>query len=125
MSQSLLKRLTDERALSEAESEKLAGLARHSHTPIGMIAFSYAMLTTEDIDAILERQQETGERFGEAAVALNKLTTAQVDRLLEIQEFRRASSILEAAVLCEFIFLSEVMSRLETALCGTRQSVGV
>jgi len=46
-----------------------------------------------------QRQQETAERFGEAAVALGAMTSEQVDRLLEVQRFRRAAHVVEGAIL--------------------------
>lgn len=99
MEQQFIQYLVAGGALRPHEREKLQALARHNQTPIGMIALGYALMSLDEIDDALVRQQETGERFGEAAVALGAITLDQVERLLEVQRFRRAAFVVEGAIL--------------------------
>ncbi len=110
MEQLFLQQLLERHAQPQEQSNKLLELARYNHTPIGIIAASYVMLTADDIDLTLARQRKTGERFGEAAVALNILTQVQVEWLLEIQQFRRACHVVEAAALSGIVPFADAIA---------------
>jgi hypothetical protein len=81
-------------------SKLLAGRSCLTREPIGMIAVSHGLLQAREIDLILDRQRECKEqRFGEIAVSMGFLSSAQVETLIKIQEFRVAGAVVEALAL--------------------------
>jgi len=68
-------------------------------TPIGMIAVGHGLISSRQIDEILERQRVSRTRFGEVAVALDLLSKDQVETLLEIQQFCQSADLAEGLAL--------------------------
>jgi hypothetical protein len=110
MEQQFIQHLVTHGHLPSDRCEELKAQVRHNHTPIGMIAMAYALLSLDQIDEALDRQQVTRERFGEAAVSLGAITSEQVEWLLKVQRFRRASSVVEAATLSGMLRFEDAAS---------------
>lgn len=58
------------------------------HVPqknIGDLLVNLNKITTEDVDLILKRQRETGERFGDAAKALSLISEEDIQRVVSLQ----------------------------------------
>lgn len=52
---------------------------------IGDLLVSLNKITTDDVDLILKRQHETGERFGDAAKALSLISEEDIQRVVSLQ----------------------------------------
>jgi hypothetical protein len=79
---------------------------------IGALSLRLDALTLESIDAIVEQQAREPKMFGELAVRLGFLTTAQVARLLEIQQMHWALEIGEMLVLAGMLDLPRLIALL-------------
>ncbi len=119
--------LASEGAIPVEQMEQIEGLLRTVPEPIGSIAFSYGMITGNDIDAILDDQRMRYRPFGEIAIERGLLTTQQVDTLLGIQRIRAATEISEALALAGVCTMEQVVRQLgrflshyqHPALCTT------
>ena len=70
-----------------------------TRTPIGVIAMGHGLISSRQIDEILERQRVSRMRFGEVAVDLGLLSKDQVETLLEIQHLRQSTDLAEGLAL--------------------------
>ena len=82
---------------------------------IGMLALRMGLLTVEQIDHILDRQEQEGNtrRFGELAEWLGLLSHDQVSRLLAIQSLNRELESGERLVLAGRIDVAELVGHLK------------
>jgi hypothetical protein len=99
MSNLFLQDLVEQGLLSPAESERIAAWASRQQDPIGIIAVEHGLIVGRQIDEVLERQRITGQKFGETAVSLGYLTSANIDTLLEIQQQRAWQRVMEVVML--------------------------
>jgi len=99
--------LLDSGRLTAAGASILESRMKNTLVPLGMIAISHEMLTGHAVEEILLRQEETTERFGEAAVRLSYLTPTQVEQLLNIQRFRRNVTVVEVLILTGLLSVEE------------------
>lgn len=76
-----------------------AGSMGKVREPLGSIAFSYGLLSADDVDLVLTEQRRQHRPFGEIACAMGMLTKVQVDSLVRIQTLRSAVETAEALVL--------------------------
>jgi hypothetical protein len=88
-----------ERVITPQQIEHIRGLVSKVREPIGSIAFSYGLLSGEDVDLILSEQRRAHRQFGEIAMAMGMLTHAQVDSLVRVQHVRSALEVAETLVL--------------------------
>jgi hypothetical protein len=88
-----------ERILTPEQLERVKPLTNRVREPIGSIAFSYGLLSGEDVDLILSEQRKDRRQFGEIATAMGMLTLSQVEALVRVQNVRGASETAEALVL--------------------------
>ena len=70
--------------------------------PISRLSMSTGKMSAQDVADTLERQKETGEEFGEAAVRLGTLTAKD---LIELVKLQRADATLLGEVLVKLKFL--------------------
>src|SRR6188768_1451570 len=99
MGRSFTEFLGAEGVVSPAQLENVRALTNKVREPIGSIAFSYGLLSGEDVDLILSEQRRERRQFGEIAASMGVLTNAQVAALLRVQHVRGASETAEALVL--------------------------
>ncbi len=108
--------------------EQLAQQIRRSlekaREPIGSIAFSYGLLSSDDIDLILEEQKREHRQFGEIAAALGMLTRAQVEALVAIQTARNALGSAEAIILSGIGAHGTMLAALGRFLAGSVEEKG-
>lgn len=127
MPNAFVKFLTDTGRITQDQSEHLEDWLRHDPQPIGMIAMSHGLLTGNGIDDILQRQSETRELFGDVAIKMAHLTREQVNRLLEVQHFRRHAAVVEGLALSGQLGIEEAADcfaeflRRQPALCGPKR----
>jgi len=92
----------------EAADRFITWVSRSARVPIGMIAVGHGLISGAQIDDILDRQSESGMRFGEAAVDMGLLTDDQVETLLDIQAFRQCAEQAEVSALLGLLPFQEV-----------------
>lgn len=109
--------------LDARQRDRLTEFARHGHTPLGSIALSCALMTPEQIDAVLTRQPLTQERFGEAAVRMGYLHEAQVEALLAVQRFRRLTGVVEGVAILGVASLPRTLESLARFLLESDDGV--
>lgn len=127
MRTAFLEFLAGEGVIPAEQMKRIEGLLRAVPEPIGSIAFSYGMITGNDIDAILDDQRAAYRPFGEIAVSKGLLTADQLETLLGIQRLRAATEIAEALALAGLCPMKEVAGQLgcflskcqESTLCST------
>jgi hypothetical protein len=91
--------LTTQSILTAESCEHLRSTLRGAPEQIGSIAFKYGLVTTDDIDMILDEQHNSHRRFGEIAIEMGILTKPQLNALLKIQQMRVAVEIAEVLAL--------------------------
>lgn len=91
--------LAAERVITPEQTERVQEVASKVREPIGSIAFSYGLLSGDDVDVILNEQRKQHRQFGEIAAAMGMLTRAQVESLVQVQHIRGVMEIAEALVL--------------------------
>lgn len=91
--------LTENGRITQDQAHNLDAWLRHDPQPLGMIAMSHGLLTGHEIDEVLQRQSETRELFGDVAVKTALLTNQQLERILEVQQFRRHVTVVESLAL--------------------------
>lgn len=91
--------LAERDLVTEGLARQLEERIRLAREPIGMIALGHGLLTTAQIDTILDRQKHCSIRFGEIAVQLGFLTGEQVETLVRIQGLRSAVAFAETLAL--------------------------
>lgn len=98
MSGEFLEYLISQGIITKPQSERVRGLVSKVREPIGSIAFSYGLLSGEDVDLVLNEQRRGHRQFGEIAQALGILTRAQVEALVRVQHVRSAVEVAEALI---------------------------
>lgn len=58
---------------------------QNTNKHIGDLLVNLNKITTHDVDMILKRQRETGERFGDAAKALSLISEEDIQRVVSLQ----------------------------------------
>lgn len=78
----------------DASDLPVPGQQAHSGNSIGSLAMQNGLLDLDQVNRIRESQSsfEPRKLFGETAVALQYLTTREVDRILEMQEYHEQLS---------------------------------
>jgi len=89
--------------------------------PIGMIAVNHGLLCPTQIDRILDEQRTSTKRFGDIAVELDCLTREQVDRLIQIQEFRTSVAIAESLALAGVLSCEDAVQYLGSFLVNNHE----
>ena len=93
--------------------------------PIGSIAAHHGLLQPDQIDAILNEQRRSDQRFGEIAVRLGFMTEEQVDTLISIQQFRSYAEITEAIVLANLVNYDDAVQTLGAFVVGDSEIMEV
>jgi hypothetical protein len=93
--------------------------------PIGSIAAHHGLLRPDHIDAILDEQRRSGNRFGEIAVRLGFMTEEQVQTLVDIQQFRSHAEIAEALVLAGLVSHEDAVQMLGAFVVGDSEVLDI
>lgn len=125
MRNAFIDHLTTHGGLATEASERLHSLLRGAPEPIGLIAFKYGLVTTGDIDMILDEQRKNRRPFGEIAIEMGVITKPQLKALLKVQQMRAATEIAEALALSGVQPVEEVMIRLGEFLSLASEPVAV
>lgn len=93
--------------------------------PIGSIAFKYGLVSSNDIDLILDEQRKNHRQFGAIAIEMGILSSDQLNALLKVQEMRYSVEIAEALALSGRQAADEIMVHLGEFLskAGNLQAV--
>lgn len=91
--------LAAQRVITPEQTERVQEVASKVREPIGSIAFSYGLLTGDDVDVVLTEQRKEHRQFGEIAASMGMLTRGQVESLVYVQQIRGVMEIAEALVL--------------------------
>ena len=75
----------------------------HVGTTLGALSLKLSLMDMGKINNLLEIQEQTGGLFGDVAVELGYLTTAQIEKLLNIQKWCRREEILHRLFLSDTI----------------------
>ncbi len=96
----------------------------HSRVWLGRLAFEDELLDLDQVVEILARQDVTKKLFGEVAVELGHLTSAQRDHLLEVQKLRspRLGQVLAELGLFSVDVLEEELEAYESSPRKTSRS---
>jgi|CXWL01.1.fsa_nt_gi hypothetical protein len=121
MRDSFIDFLTTNSTLSAETYERLRSMLRGAPEPIGSIAFKYGIITSGDIDMILDEQRKNHRRFGEIAIEMGIFTKPQLKSLLKVQEMRAAVETAEALALSGVRPTEEIMAHLGEFLCQARE----
>ena len=116
MRKAFLEFLAAEGIITDDVADNLQSLLRGVPEPIGSIAFSYGMITTNDIDVILDEQRKDYRPFGEIAMDMGMLRREQVETLLRIQQVRGATDTAEALALSGVCSVEETLKHLSRFL---------
>ncbi len=109
---SFLSYLVDRDLVLASAAEQLGARLHLAREPIGMIAVHHGILSTLQIDTILDTQRTCADRFGEIAVRLGFLSEEQVGTLIKIQEFRTAGAITELLALAGLLRYEDAVRHL-------------
>lgn len=90
--------LRTELNLSETDQPELGSWGRVGST-LGALCLKLNLMDMEKINNLLETQEQTGGLFGDVAIELEYLDSAQVARLLSIQKWSRRAEILHRLLL--------------------------
>ena len=94
-------------AIREAMAIDVKQWALRNKKPIGMIAVDHGLIVGRQIDEVLDRQKHSKRKFGELAGEMGLLSREKVDVLLQVQQLRMLTGILEALALCGIQSLEE------------------
>lgn len=115
--------LANEGVIPPDQTGQIEGLLRAVPEPIGLIAFSYGMITGNDIDAILDEQRKAYRPFGEIAVSKGLLSPEQVETLLGIQRMRAVTEVAEALALAGICSMEVIIAQLGSFLSKHEDSI--
>ncbi len=90
--------LTARGFLTRRQADQIAANLLSFREVIGAIAMSHGLLNMHQLDQILSRMHD-GRRFGETAIEMGMLSSAQVDALLAIQELQEAVEVGESLMI--------------------------
>ena len=112
MRDSFIDYLASHSTLSAETFEGLRSMLRGAPEPMGSIAFKYGLVTSGDIDMILDEQRKNHRRFGEIAIEMGIFTKPQLKSLLKVQEMRAAVETAEALALSGALPAEVIMAHL-------------
>lgn len=123
MRDAFIDHLTTYAGLPTETCERLRSMLRGAPEPIGCIAFKYGLVTSGDIDMILDDQRRNHRPFGEIAIEMGIITKPQLNALLKVQQMRAATEIAEALALSGAQPVEEIMARLGEFLARASEPV--
>ena len=100
MSQPFVEFLLANKKIDESSADRISRWAMRNQEPIGMIAVDHGLIVGRQIDEVLDRQKHSKRKFGELAIEMELLNEENVTVLLQIQQLRMLTGILEALALC-------------------------
>ncbi len=124
MEMDFLEFLAAERVLTPDQAARVRERTGKMREPIGSIAFSYGLVSGDDVDLILSEQRREHRPFGEIAAAMGVLTRVQVEALVRVQQVRSAVETAEALVLADAAPPGAVFGALGRFLGQESQSSG-